>query len=366
MRTSFFILFSALALQGFVSAQNNRHLFWPEEGPPPSRFFTRVNFATRVGGSNAAEVECLSDVSAAGFRGIGASSNSSCTLTGQVYIVQDSDRSTGNPFTLVVRNAVAPDGLPDGSALGVIAMSGVINTPAGGTGGVAWQFTSTWTTAIVVPCEAGYYVGMSLLPQLSATDYTLAWTASGFALGTTPPTDSTGDNPRLPTPKWHAVRVDQPAGTATRTTSARTLAIQSLTDMPVMNIGNVDGASFNYTSFGIGGLYPAIKESLRDDGLAVRVEDFANAGGVAAVFLSTGFLPGGFNASGLAGAVWVDPTVLIMAALGPISPTAPELFMTTMLPPGSIPALNGMTFTFTSLTFGGAGGRLSNAQAVSL
>lgn len=67
----------------------------------------------------------------------------------------------------------------------------------------------------------------------------------------------------------------------------------ALTDAPTLNIANVDGSQLNYTSFGLGGLYPAIKTAPRDDGLAARVEDVANAGGVAAVFLSTGFFSGG-------------------------------------------------------------------------
>lgn len=370
MRSQFLLFSSVLAFQALASAQsvNNRHLFWPEEGALPNRFFTRVSAATRVGGSNAAEVECLSDVSAAAFRGIGASDASTCRLTGQIYMVQDQDQTTGNPFKLVVRSAVAPDGLPDGTAAGAIAISGVLNTPIGsGTGGIAWQFTSTWTTPVTVPCENGYYVGVSLLPQLSATDYTLTWTASTFAPGATPPSTSSGDNPRVPAPKWHACRVDQPAGTASRTTSQRTLSVMSLTDMPLLNIGNEDGSQGGYISFGIGGLYPAIKAAPRDDGLVARVEDISNAGGVAAVFLSSSFLPGGINVGGIAGALWVNPATLINTAIGAIPAAAPEVFQATMLPPGSIPASAvGVTLTFTALTFGTAGARLSNAQAVSM
>jgi len=367
MRTSLLFLSSVLAVHGVASAQNNRHLFWPQEdNSTATRFLSRVSAATRVGGSNAAEVECLSDVSAGAFRGVGSSTATSCTLTGQVYIVQDQDQTTGNPFKIVVRNPVAPDGLPDGSAAGVIAISGVLNTPVGtGTGGIAWQFTTTWTTPVTVPCDTGYYVGVSLLPQLTATDYTLTWTASAFAPGTMPPTTNAGDNPRVPAPKWHACRVDQPAGTASRTTSQRTLSIVSLTDMPAMNIGNIDGTQSNYISYGIGGLYPAVKMAPRDDGLTVRVEDFTNAGGVAAVFLSTGFSPVGINVPGMAGALWVDPSTLILTALGPIPAAAPTVFEATMLPPGSIPAVR-TTLTFTALTFGTAGARLSNAQSVSL
>jgi hypothetical protein len=98
----------------------------------------------------------------------------------------------------------------------------------------------------------------------------------------------------------------------------------------------------------------------------VRVEDITNAGGVAAVFLSVGFLPGGFNVAGMTGALWVNPATLILTALGPIPSAPPEVFQTNMVPPGSIPATQSVTLTFTALTFGNAGGRLSNAQAVSL
>ncbi len=104
----------------------------------------------------------------------------------------------------------------------------------------------------------------------------------------------------------------------------------------------------------------------RDDGISVRVEDFSNAGGVAAVFLSPRFLPGGFNLSGIPGAVWVDPSIRVLIASGPISSVAPELYQANIIPPDSIFVARGTTFVFTALTFGAGGARLSNAQAVAL
>jgi len=367
MRISFALCTTFLALQAFVpaQAQNNRHLFYVGEGPLPNRFFTGTNFSTRVGGSNAAEVECFSDLSASQFRGIGASSNTSCTVTGQFYVVQDNDSLTASPFRIILRSPVAPDGLPDGSAAGIIAVSGTLNTPISSPGpAVAWAFTSTWATPVAVPCETGFYLGVSLPPGATATDVLVVHTAS--AINTT---TLTGDNPRLPTPKWHAARVDQPAGTATRTTSQRTLAMVALTDQATLNIGNVDSTvGGGYTSFGIGGLYPAVKSttSTRDDGLACRVEDETNVGGAASVFVSLGFLPGGVSFPGVSGALWVDPTTFINVANGAIPGATPAVFQTVMAPPGSIPPGFGLTVMFTAVTVGPGGVRFTNAQSTSL
>lgn len=46
-----------------------------------------------------------------------------------------------------------------------------------------------------------------------------------------------------------------------------------------------------------------MKAGIRDDGLAVRVEDMHDAGGVAVVFASTGFLPRGLILAGVSAAV---------------------------------------------------------------
>lgn len=370
MRFSIASLSSLLLLQALAAQTpvNNRHLFFVEEGGLPNRFLTRVNAATRVGGANTAEVECLVDVNNNGFRGVGAADPTTCNVTGQVYVIQDQDSLTASGFRLMVRSAVAPNGLPNGAAAGIIATSGVINTPTTAAGGAAaWAYSTTWTTPVVVPCEAGYFVGVVLLPQASATDYVLTQSASVFSAGATPPTTSLGDNPVTPTPLWHACRVDQPAGTATRTTSQRTLTVVSLTSAATMNIGNVDSTVGGYTSYGLGGLYPAIKGALRDDGLSARVEDESNVGGVCAVFLSTGFSAiGGLPIGGIGGALWIDPAVLIQVAIGGLPAASPVVFTQTFAPPGSIPAAPGRTLTFTALTFGAAGGRLTNAQAVTL
>ncbi|MBL8899132.1 MAG: hypothetical protein JNM84_15950, partial [Planctomycetes bacterium] len=359
MRISTAVFTTLLALPALASAQapNNRHLFYKGEGALPNRFFSGTNFSTRVGATNTVAVECFSDLSASQFRGIGASSNTSCTVTGQVYIIQDNDGLTASPFQIILRSPVAPDGLPDGSAAGIIAQSGTLNTPVNTTaGGVAWQFSSTWATPVTVPCETGFYLGVSLPPGASATDVLVVNTAS--AINTT---TLTGDNPRVPAPKWHAARVDPVTGVASRTTSQRTLAMVALTDQATLNIGNIDATvGGGYVSYGLGGLYPAVKAGVRDDGLGCRVEDGSNAGGAVSVFVSTGFLPGGFAFAGIGGALWCDPTTFISVSSGAIPAAAPFVYEAVMAPPGSIPPAAGLTVTFTAVTVGAGGIRFSN------
>jgi hypothetical protein len=354
---------SALIVTASLVAQipNNRHLFFPgEDNTMAARFLTGVNAATRVGGANTGTVECFSDVSAAFFRGVGSASNTSCRLTGQVYVIQDQDQLTQDFFQIIVRRPVAPDGLPDATAAGIYAQSGNIQLPPPpGTGGIAWQFTTTWApNPITIDCQNGYYVGVVLLPQVSATDFTLTQTASAFAAG--PP--MTGDNPRVPAPKFHAARVDQPAAVASRSTSQRTLSIIALTDAATFNVGNLDGVN-GYKSYGIGGMYPSVA---RGDGLTIRVEDGSSPGGFVVVFMSNTFFPGGLSVAGVSGAVWTGVSPLFTMGVGAIAGATPFISEVVIAPPGTLAGVSGsvnlfaltINSTFTTL-------RLTNAQAVS-
>ena len=358
-------LIPLLVLPSLALAQtppNNRHLFYPGEGAAPNFFFAGSNIATRLGYGATQNVECYSDVSAAAFRGIGATAPGTCKLTGQFYVVQDGDRTTQNPFRLIVRKPVAPDGLPDTTAAGLLAQSNNLMTPIQtGTGAIAWNITSTWLTPITVPCETGYYLGVEFLPETSTTDITSTH-------GATTATTTTGDNPRLPAPKFHAVAVLQPSGTATRVTSALTAAIVSLTDMPTLNVANVDSTLANYKSYGIGGLYPAVKSGTRDDGITLRVQDTGNPGGICGLFLSTGFHPGGIAlGGGITGVVWISPVGLIDVGGGAIGAAAPYTLEVGIAPPGTIPAIAGAKIAFTAVTTSSTltNVRLTNAQMTS-
>jgi len=345
MRIAFPTL-SVVALASFALAQapNNRHLFFAnEDNSTANRFLSQVNAATRVGGNSATDDEVLSDVSATPFRGVGASSNTACAIAGQVFIIQDQDQTTQDNFKILVRKSAAPDGLPDVTATGLYAISGNITLPPGtGTGAIAWQYNLTWTTAVTVNCEAGYYVGLELLPGASATDFTLIQTANAIS-GTAPA--FAGDNPRVPAPKFHAMRVLQPAGTATRSTSQRTLAIATLVNTPTLNLGNIDNTRGGYTCFGLGGLYP---DTTRGDGLVARVEDGSVPGGIALVFLATGgYVPGGIGVPGIAGGLWQLPNYFMMG-LGLVPATTP--FVTQIQIAPALPPLPGAQLGFFALT----------------
>ena len=359
--------FTLLALSSALSAQDNRHLFYTDEDTSAARFLNRVSAATRVNGSTLADVEVMADVSSSQFRGVGSVDTTTCQLTGQVYVIQDQDRTTQDFFRIIVRRPVAPDGLPDGTAAGVIAGSGNIQLPAStGTGAIAWQFTSTWATPVTVPCETGYFVGVVLLAAPAATpaDFCYAWTSSAYAAGATPPTTGTGDNPRTPAPKWHACRVDQPAGTASRTTGQRTLAICGITRAATMNMANVDGSAtgLGYISHGLGGLYP---NAARGDGLTARVEDAGNPGGLVLVFMTGAFFPGGIPIGGASGALWTNPGPLLLMGNGILPAAAPFTTHVPVLPNNVLPG--GVSVAFFAVTVDLATFsvlRLSNAQLV--
>ena len=364
MRHNVLLALAFGTLAPFAQAQNNRDLFWPQEGATSTAWpWPVVSAATRVGGSTTGVVEVYSDRSALLARGLGASSASTCELKGMMYVVQDQDQTTGNSFALCARNAVAADGAADVTTY--LFKTANLSTPVGtGTGGIAWGFTSTFAAPLPkIPCENGYYLGIELQapPATNTADTTYAWTASAFAT-------TTGDNPIVPTPKWHSGRVDGSPAVFNRTTSLRTLAINGLFDHAVLNVGNIDGSAGNYVSYGVGGAYPAVKVGTRDDGLNIRVQDDSNVGGFGAIFLSTGYMPGGLAIGGFDGALWLNPSGLTFLANITLPAAVPGIVVTQVAPPGAIPSSVGVKLTFQALTASSTltNGRLTNAVSTNL
>jgi hypothetical protein len=346
-------------MPGLALAQDNRHLYFTDTA------WAGVNAATRLGAASTADIECLVDFAAQIGRGIGATTKTTCTVSGQNFVIQDQERLTQDNYKIVYRRATAPDGPADTTAAGVIAITANIQlpTPPPSTSGViAWNMTITWTTPVTIPCEAGLYAGLELLPGASATDFTYIQTANNFTVGA----PSTGDNPRVPTPKFFSASVTQPAAVFARSTSQRTLAFNLLAKTPTLNVGNIDSTQANYKSYGLGGTYPAIKSAPRDDGLTVRVQDESTIGGIGGLFVSLGYLPGGFDLGGVfTGTVWMNPGPMVSLGGFSLPAATPIATETTVAPPGAIPAAVGTLLVFQAVTTSPSftSVRLSNAQA---
>jgi hypothetical protein len=113
--------------------------------------------------------------------------------------------------------------------------------------------------------------------------------------------------------------------------------------------------------FGYGGNVP--RNSASGDGFAYYAADIANAGGLAAVFTSTGFAPTPIDLGPtFGGAILINPAVIIQIGGGSLSSTFGELIQ-VVAPSGSINTLTG-SLTFQGATLGGAGLRLTNATKV--
>ena len=353
-------------LASVVSAQNNRDCFWPNANEAVNNGWGGVTVSTSVDGSTLNTLEIYQDRSSLLARGLGASSNTKCELSGMRYVVQDGDRTTSNAFSLVGRKATAPDGPADTTATGYLFTTAAFSTPtAAGTGAAAWAFTSTFAAPLpVLPCEAGYYLGVSLAPQLTATDRLTLQAATTY--GAT----GVGDNPRIPCPKFHAARVDMPAALFTRSISQRTVTINGLFQHTTLNVGNIAGdpAKALYTSYGLGGAYPNCTGTpTPTDGLSFRVQDDSNVGGSGALFLATGYFPGGLNLGGIDGAVWIVPPITSLGSFT-LPAAVPGTFIGTIVPPGTIPAVTGIQLTFQAVTVSATftNGRLSNGHSVNL
>jgi hypothetical protein len=291
------------------------------------------------------------------YRGIGDTgefrTRKTCELLGFGMISQDQDATTLETYWIVFRNA-AMTGEPDGSPFGLITEIGPFELPLGpNPTPVAWIITTSFTTAVQVPCkDTNFYAGIRLSENL-------AWTGDGQSVwgsAYTDPANAAGDPVIAGAPSW-AYQVDTSG--AVLPTNPRTWNFRLRTERAVFQIGCVqttDGL------FGSCGNYPDVTVH----GLAFRVRDEMNAGGPFAIFVGdslTGGPPLAFD-----GHLWLNPGGMMMVATGTLDATGAAEFVPPGFGPGELlqyAGMGNMPFQAAILNIGNGRFpiRTSNAQA---
>ncbi len=302
MRSSLPVLSLALAFCANADAQTPTNLFDIYSGT--------TNFTSRgIIGTNAGEY--LLQVRASHFSGLGHDQSGGGTrLSGFHYVLQDQNGATPETYSLVLRAEAA--GVPDCTAAGLLLRVGPFTTAPGGAGAVVFDMNQTLATpSTVLPLCATFYQGI---------DFAAApgWTADGLSVHVTD--YFLGDNPApgAPSLSWNCLN-----GSPQQPAFFETIRVDTLVESAVLQMGNVDPTASNRRSFGAGGLFARCEgpAGLRNDGLACRVRDAANANGIFVLFLGTSLGCPGVPVSGLAnGALYLNPTgVFLQLTVGPLS-----------------------------------------------
>ena len=352
-------LLASCALGTSLFAQNT-YVLYPDDARTATSSTTRYSFGTLAG-------EMLQQVPKTALAGVG-DNGTACQVTNMTYVMQDQNNATQESYSIIFRSATGV-GVPDVTAGGIIAQTSAMLSPLGTGGVLAYLITATFASPLAVPCASDYFYGISFG---AAPGW--ATNVDGISIHNAfnPPTGSFGSNARstAPTIAWQVF--DPGTGTAAfQAASARVANMGLGTTQPVLAIGNRDPLSTRSTGgidYGLGGLYPAVKSSPRDDGLDARVNDTPNNGGVAVIFVGLNSFGPAVPIPGFSGRVYLDlsfPVIEFVAAT--ISGATVGYGKVTLAPPGAIPASPGVTLYFQAFTVnsGFANPRISNAIAVS-
>ncbi len=343
------LLASALAAQ----TSSNKFEIYPEATGSSTSYVDRMNLGGSAG-------EMFQEVPAKMFRGVG-DAGSSCTVTGFQMSTADENGATPETFTILIRSEAAGGG-PDPSSAGIIMQTAPQTLPIG-TGRVGYLVTFTFATPVTLPCEKGWFVGISVAAANWTTDGQSLYMA--FYPGFFNPV--TGDNPRSGAPN-HAWWVM--SGSAGLSRYPATVRVGVFTDSAVLNLGGIDPNSSRLppgqSNYGAGGMYPDVSGNPRKDGLDARVRDAMNANGTAVLFLANGYwlAPGGLPIGGVSGRLWLDLSSMLSIGSAAFSG---NIATVALVPAGVLPpVLSGYSAHFQALTVDSnfTTFRLSNAAVV--
>lgn len=347
--------------------------------PPANEFaiFPGVaDAASRAGLPDASAGDVLVAIRNSSFRYVGNTANVGAPITNIVgfhAVVQNGSTPATVTFVIRPENTTSP-GQPDPtkvllrmppvtvpSSLSATDLSATFATPLNLIG----LPTATWFFGIGLPASADVSVQM----------------ASYYGLGGFFP--ATHDNPSLSATDltWF---VDTTNATVGQTATPRTMQLGVLTNAPVLNPGQdvvVTARTGPNPMFGVGGVWPdnlgqrtqptyAARNGF-GDGVALRVRDAANSGGVAVMLASGSFaVPGSeLVVPGFGGVVPLSLSPVVVLGTAPLTPTGSggaEAIL-SLAAPGTLSNVHGtVVWSAVTLDANMANPRLTNAAATHL
>ncbi|MBI5853078.1 MAG: hypothetical protein HZB39_18870 [Planctomycetes bacterium] len=236
------------------------------------------------------------------LRGLGETA-SGAELRGMTVRVQDSNGSSAETFSGIVRSGDDVRG-PTPAAAGLIAAIGPITTPtAGSTLPVAWSMTLLFTTPLATPRDAFLCAGVEFGLRQTGVD-------SLFLHGAGP--GSNGEHPNTPDVAW---QIPLATGVPSHPPLRSTWRIDLLLPSNAFRVANVPGTG-TLPLYGIGGAYPdTTAGGPETQGIAFACAHGAGAQGSVYVFAAFGFDPSPSVLPGFANRVLLDPSTLVRAAV---------------------------------------------------
>lgn len=258
-------------------------------------------------------------------------------INGFRAVVQDQEALTPELLSFVV---IADDpsnpGNPSAAPSGELLRTGPVPTPTG-TGVAAFVITMSLATPVdIAPATSTWYFGVGLPANPTWPVDGLSAHMAAYYVG------AVGDNPRVSTPN-RTFAIARPAGLVLQPASERVHAFGLLTEAPAVGLGAIITAATRgpNPSFGMAGMFPDIAG--RGDGIALRLRDGANAGGLTALLIGFRILPTPITIPGITGALFLDPALTFVVGTFPIPPSGELLVQPAFLAPGVIPP--GLTLT---------------------
>ncbi len=307
------LLLTSLALASSAIAQDNYF-----------GIYSCTNYTSR-GSLGVAPGEILLQVPATHFAGVAGDPTGTGTILNSFrYITQDQNGSTQETYYMVIRADLA--GAPDTSVAGLRLRAGPLMTPASTVlTPVAWQITATLTTpSTAVPSCATFYEGMEVAAApLWTNDGQSNHICTYYIVGTTQ-----GDNPAappdvVPNVAWN---INYTLAIANQPATPRSIRMEIGNAGAVLNMMNEDNTTAStcvaaalFRSAGAGGMWPASNGDglgTRNDGLLGRLTDISAANGAYALFMSNAGICPGIPLPFAAGALHLNPGVLILVASG--------------------------------------------------
>jgi len=355
-------LLTVASLAGAVAAQNQFEVY-PEETDAVTRSLI-----------NSVEGDILTKVDGAIFNGVGTTDS---TQLGEVKsffgVLQDFNGSTREFFDVVIRqDDPANPGQPDPSLGGILLSS---NPTPGTLGSQTLAFAATSSTmpmvfgavvtlntpARILPTTATWYFGFNIASNpnwgaMTNADGMGVQQASYYGLGS--PFPMTHDNPRTGAPPtaYSVDTVNNLVNTDADTTLHLGIGVTGSVITPGADVIASARAGTINPNFGVAGQFPDSlgtnggasyqQRNGANDGLALRVRDTANAGGMATIWAAGGFSTvGPISVSGIQGAVWIDIFTLIdMLANAPIDAMGESVVQAAYMKQGILPPLLGNVY----------------------
>lgn len=272
-----------------------------------------------------------------------------CQINGVRSVIQDQVAATQGSWRYFFRSGSEATG-PGVTNTDVIASTGTLLFPSStSTGGVAYLFTTTFTTPVQVPCDQFWSIGVELPAGVSG-DYVSVHTSYNTL------------NLQHPNAEDITWQILSGATAATHPGNMRTFRIAPIVTT-ALQAANVDANQSPPERFSVGGHFPDTTQvGAASQGLVFKVNHPAGAAATASVLMSFGYNATPVQIAGFGNSLYLD-----LASIFPVTIAAgpADGSVLTFTPPGLdiLPSAGGLLLGTQAVVIDPVGGVLDLTNA---